>query len=247
MRAALLTLALASALAVGACSAGAESGVGAPASAPTSTATPTSPPTPVEVPTETATGALTRAALAEALLTVDDLPAGFRLGNPEAGSAADVGCLALTTDLDGLGAESSTRLRFVTENEAGAAGVLTKAISDGDLRVLRRGLNRFATALRTCKSVAVTDEDGATTRLDVVSDRRRSSRSAERQVNFRATGTVAGVGLVYPYRIAYSVSLVRRTLAIVAAFEVGRTPAGVVDDLAALDAQMIERVASLDP
>ncbi|CAN5630689.1 hypothetical protein BH11ACT8_BH11ACT8_16060 [soil metagenome] len=209
-----------------------------------STGTVPASPTPTATATRTPDGALTTSALEGTLITAADLPAGFQPGAEEAGSSADAGCLALTVALDRIAVESRARARFVVQDEVGASGVLSKALSDGDVTVLRRGLNRFATALQSCKRVDVTDADGARSRLEVVSDRVRSSDLVERQVNFTASGSVGGAGVRYPYRVAYSVSLVGNTLAVLAGFEVGESATPVVDGLGDVDATFVERLVA---
>lgn len=204
------------------------------------TAEPTSEPT--AEPTETADGALTDSALADTLLRVSDLPDGFREVGSGLGAADDPGCLTLTGQLDRLGAESVSEVQLVAEDEAGAAGVLSRAFSDGDATVLRQGLNRFAAALRSCKSVDARDDDGARTRLTITTDRRPTSGAVERQVNFAATGTVSGSGTAYPYRLRYSASLVGRTITVVAGFEAGDSSTGLLADLPRLGSTVIDRL-----
>lgn len=236
-------LALALSIALAGCSG--DSGDGAPAS-PSASASSSAvqSPTPTEVPTETPGGALTDAVLASTLLTTADLPAGFRVGGAEAGSADDAGCLAVTSRLNTLGAESASRVRLVAENELGAAGVLDKVYSDGDPSTLRRALNGFGAALRDCKSVDVTDDDGARTQLEVTTDRRRAAPAVDAQVNFSGSGTVTGAGHSYPYAVRYSVILVGRTLAVLAAYEVGDSSTGLAEALPRLGVTVVSRLVA---
>lgn len=210
---------------------------------PSSAAATTTSSTPTPEPTETASGALTDAVLTSALLTVADVPDGFRDDTLGSGDADDVGCLASTAGLDRLGAESAARVGFVAEDESGAAGVLAKVYSDGDVTVLRRGLTRFAAELRGCPSVDVTDDDGARTRLEITTDRRRTSPAVGAQVTFTGIGTVGGAGRTFPYRVRYSVSLVGRTLVVIAGYEVGTSLTGLLD-LPALGTLVIDRLVA---
>ncbi|WP_148046189.1 hypothetical protein [Nocardioides marmoriginsengisoli] len=155
-----------------------------------------------------ATTMLSRADLKSSLISLDDVGSAFKVDESDDDDDSDqeLGCL---DGLDELGGDSNDperdeEISFEAKAEPELPGVFNTVgafKSDADAAKVLTDLGK---AVSSCKSVDVTDEDGARIQLAVSSDTRETDADATGQMNLEAAGSITVQTLTIPFSLRFS-------------------------------------------
>ena len=178
-----------------------------------------------------------------ALLTQQDVPAGFVQGEESQDKVELLGCLSAADDLDKLTSKTKANVTFLLPSNELVVGVTSAVTSYSTEKQIKTGFADFRKGLTECTKIDET-KDGVHTVLDITVDEKATTDEADEQVNLTATGTISANQVDYPYLVRYSATRVVNNLTLVAAYQVG-DPTGdsaVVKDLDTYNATVMSRL-----
>ncbi|MGA8848008.1 MAG: hypothetical protein WB471_15435 [Nocardioides sp.] len=187
-----------------------------------------------------------------ALLTLDDLPAGFAVdpddsddseGGFEGSCLEDVSNL---TDQPEFDADEEVEASYILEGDAGQSSVQSQVQSYADAQQITSAISMFSEAVGACESAQGTDADGFTYDLEVRLDQTASLEGVDEQTQVSITGTLSTDGLELPVDIGFDVARAGNNLVIISTLDVGEAGEGIVAQTDALAQVSVDRLAEIN-
>lgn len=140
----------------------------------------------------------------QALLTEDNLPAGFAaVPDDDEDDAPEMGCLDVLDETEGPAGEAEAEVTYSIDD--GQVSVGSYAESFASVEGAVDSIDTGRRALAGCTRVDETDERGVRLTLDIEMDEDRSVDDADEQINVTVTGAARAQGAEIPFALWFSV------------------------------------------
>lgn len=164
-----------------------------------------------------------------AVLSDDNVGPSFRRSESDDDEDDSPGCLADLENASGDDPPVEVEREWEADSEMGFPAVSSQVASYDSVGDASDAFDKAREAFSDCTSVDERDGDGIHTQLTISTDDEKAAKDSDEQLNVRATGSLSGEGLEFPFVLDFAASRVDNHVTVVAVVDLAEEPSISID------------------